>query len=227
MHAFQVPETLPQWVEASLAGKRNILATSNQGIVLLFREAGMEFVVKTAMGPWPLINLRRATLRREAEAYRRMEGLTGVPRCHGLVDGRYLVLEYISGTPYREAEIADREAWFDRLLEIIRGFHQRGVAHGDLKKKSNLIVTDSGRPCVIDFGATVLNRDGFHPLRRRLFQWVAQTDLNAWVKHKYHGRYEDATEADRELLHLSRPERWLRDRRARRWQRQQRRGRGD
>ena len=99
---------------------------------------------------------RQATLEREHEAYRRMEGLPGVPRCFGMVDGRYLVLERIHGIPYRDADIADRETWFAALLQTLQGFHARGVSHGDLKSKDNLMFTDTGQPCVIDFGTTVL-----------------------------------------------------------------------
>ena len=34
-------------------------------------------------------------------------------------------------------------------------------------------------------------------------------DLNAYVKHKYHGRYEDVSGSDLELLDYSRIERWV------------------
>jgi tRNA A-37 threonylcarbamoyl transferase component Bud32 len=175
------------------------------------------------MGAGAVRRARQKTLEREARAYERMRGLGGVPRCYGLVAGRYLVLEYVEGTPYREAEIGDREAWFDRLLEIIRAFHDRGVAHGDLKSKSNLMMAATGEPCVLDFGTTVLRREGFHPIGNRLFEYARQLDLNAWVKHKYEGRYEDASEADRALLNYSWIERWLRERRIRKWRRQERR----
>ncbi len=138
-----------------------------------------------------------------------------MPRCYGLVADRYLVLERIHGTAYREAEWQDRDAWFAELLEVIRGFHRRGVAHGDLKSKSNLLVTDRQRPCVIDFGTTVLHKPGVHPFNNLMFEYLKQLDLNAWVKHKYHGRYEDASDVDRELLDYSRTEALLR--RYRKW----------
>ncbi len=210
MFNFQVPKHLPRWVENSLQSRSNILATSNQGTILLFREAGMEFVIKTAMGKGAVRRARQATLEREFSAYQRMEGLPGVPRCHGLVEDRYLVLEYVHGIPYREAVIEDREAWFAELLGIIRGFHERGVTHGDLKSKSNLMMTANGHPCVIDFGTTVVYRDGFHPINNRMFAYARQLDLNAWVKHKYEGRYENASEGDKAMLDYSLIERWLR-----------------
>jgi RIO-like serine/threonine protein kinase len=212
---FHIPRFIPQWVESSLERRQNILAESNQGTVLHFREQGVEFLVKTAMGTGAVRAAREATLQREYSAYQRMHGLVGVPRCHGLVDDRYLVLEYIRGDHYREAEFEDREAWFASLLKVIRGFHARGVAHGDLKSKSNLLVTRSQQPCVIDFGTTVLHKKGLHPLNNALFEYLKRLDINAWVKHKYHGRYEDASPEDAKLLDYSRFEALLR--RYRKW----------
>ncbi len=208
MFDSRIPKHLPEWVETSLARGENILARSNQGTILLYREDGPELAVKTAMGSGAVRRARQATLLRELEAYRRLEGLAGVPNCYGMVADRYLVLEYVRGTPYREAQWADRDAWFASLLEVIRGFHERGVAHGDLKSKSNLMVTDDERPCVLDFGTTVMHKDGLHPFNNLVFGYLKRLDLNAWVKHKYHGRYEDASEEDRALLDYSKVE-WL------------------
>ncbi len=215
MPDFRLPKHLASWARASLASGQNILATSNQGTVLLFNEAGMEFVVKVAMGEGAVLRARQATLRREARAYARMKDLRGVPKFYGMIDERYLVMEYVHGQPYRDAGITDREAWFTRLLEIIRGFHSLGVAHGDLKSKSNLMVASNGAPRVIDFGTTVLQRDGFHPINNRLFEYACQLDLNAWVKHKYNGDYEAASGEDAALLKYGVIERWLRRRRQR------------
>lgn len=215
MHDFSLPADLAAWADRSLAEGRHVLATSNQGTVLLYRQDGMEFVLKTFMGRGAVRRARRATLMREHEAYRRMEGLAGVPRCHGLVDGRFLAMEYVRGCEYREAVIPDREAWFAELLAILQGFHERGVAHGDLKSKDNLMQREDGSPCVIDFGTTVLRHDGFRPINHRLFNYARQLDLNAWVKHKYQGRYEDASPADAAMLDYGWIERRLRARRRR------------
>lgn len=205
-----LPPGLAKWADDSLATGSNILATSNQGIVLQFEEGAQSLVLKTAMGRGPALRARRATLAREYEAYRRLEGLKGVPRCYGMLEDRYLVLERINGSPYRDATIPDREGWFAELLEIIRACHTRGVAHGDLKNKSNLMSDVNDRPCLIDFGATALFREGFHPINHRFFRFLVQLDLNAWVKHKYHGRFEGVSSEDQALYKDSRIERILR-----------------
>jgi len=167
---------------------------------LLLRQGGQELIVKAPMGSGLLCKARQKTLQREFRVYRCLQGIAGIPQCFGMIDGRYLVLEYVHGTGYRDAIFPDREQWFAALFEILGAMHSRGVAHGDLKSKSNLLVTADGRPCVIDFGTAVIYRAGFHPLNHWLFRLAKRLDINAWVKHKYHGRYLDASAADRELL---------------------------
>ncbi|MDT8318976.1 MAG: phosphotransferase [Xanthomonadales bacterium] len=197
---------LIKWVERSLAARENILAVSNQGTVLLYKDDGLELVVKTAMGRGLLRIARQKTLLREYQAYQRLDGLSGVPACHALLAGRYLVLDFVRATPYRDAVWADRAAWFDEFLALLRAIHERGVSHGDLKSKSNILVTGDEKPCLIDFGTAFLRKPGFHPLNNRLFEYGKRLDINAWVKHKYRGRYEDISEQDRQLLDYSRLE---------------------
>lgn len=192
-----------QWIENSLENKKNILATSNQGTILHFQGDGLEAVVKAAMGRGVILHARQTTLLREHAAYLRLDGLKGVPECYGLVNNKYLVLEFIKGTPYRHATWQDRDRWFEGLLDIIQGFHARGVSHGDLKSKANMLVTEDEQPCVIDFGTTFIHKTGFHPVNNYLFRYASRLDINAWVKHKYHGRYKNASDEDQDLLRYS------------------------
>ena len=203
---IDLPSDLLSWIEAGLDSQSNILARSNQGTVLLFEGDGLRLVVKTAMGRGAVRRARQATLEREYAANVRMQGLTGVPACYGFLENRYLVTEYIEGTAYRHASWDDRDAWFTELLSIIQSFHARGVSHGDLKSKTNLIVGIDQKPYVIDFGTTFLHKPGFHPINNQFFEYGKRLDINAWVKHKYHGRYRDASEEDRKLLNYSKLE---------------------
>jgi serine/threonine protein kinase len=192
-----------EWIEHSLDRRENILAISNQGTLLEYHGEGQHLVVKTAMGRALFHKLRERTLLREYQAYQRMAGLAGVPKCHGMIDGRFLVIEYIQAIPYRETEFTDRERWFSEFLAVLRSFHQRGVSHGDLKSKSNVLVTDDEKPCVIDFGTAFVRKPGFHPVNNKLFEHGRRMDINAWVKHKYHGKYSNIAGADLDLLDFS------------------------
>ena len=183
------------------------MAESNQGEVHRVRYGGADLVVKQPRGAGPLGWVNRWGLKREYAAYRRLAGLRGVPRCLGLVDGRWLVLEHVDGVPYREARPGDE--FHEALGRVLAEMHERGVAHGDLKRKANLLVKRDGQPVLLDFGAAVVRRPGFHPLNRRLFELLRQTDRNAWIKLKY-GGYGGLSEADRQVYRPSRIERLLR-----------------
>lgn len=199
-----------QWVEASLSAEKNILARSNQGTILHFDGDDHEVLVKCPMGRGLALIARRRTLMREYRAYQRMQGLSGIPRCFGLVGDHFLAIEYVKGVPYREANWTDRDAWFEEFLSVLRSIHARGVSHGDLKSKSNILVTNDEKVCVLDFGTAFLLKPGFHPVNNALFSLGRKMDLNAWVKHKYHGNYDAASDEDRAILDYSWIERMVR-----------------
>ena len=212
MNAAWQPDGLRSWIEQSLRDRKNILATSNQGTILLCEEGALcpagqqSVIIKTAMGNGLLLKARRKSLTREYRAYQKLGGVAGVPVCFGMIDTQYLLLEHIRGTPYRDADWADRDQWFADLLAVLRAVHARGVSHGDLKSKGNLLVSDDQRPVIVDFGTSFIHKDGFHPINNWFFRTAKRMDLNAWVKHKYHGYYSRASEEDRALLDYSWPE---------------------
>jgi len=195
-----------QWIDHSLAHHENVLAVSNQGTVLHYQLEGQDLVVKTAMGKGLVRSARKRTLLREYQAYLRMEGIAGIPRCYGMLDERFLVIEFIRGTPYRDASWINRDRWFEEFLAVLRSIHRCGVSHGDLKSKGNIMVTEDEKPCVIDFGTAFISKPGFHPVNNWMFNHGRRMDINAWVKHKYYGRYGDIAGDDLKLLDYSRIE---------------------
>ena len=200
------PETPAPTITSDALADAPVLAESNQGVVYRLALGGRELAVKAATGRGIVGAANRLALKREHRAYRRLTGVEGIPHCHGLVDGRWLVLDHVPARPFRDAPV--EPVFFDRLLAVIRTMHEHGVAHGDLKRKANLLVDEAGNPLVLDFGAAVVRRPGFHPVNRRLFEFMRRTDLNAWVKLKY-GGYEGVSEVDRALLDRSLLERVL------------------
>ena len=215
MHELLESSAFRGWIEQSLERRENIMAVSNQGTILHFTGDGHDLVVKSAMGSGLVRRLRERTLQREYQAYQRLAGVDGVPACHGMVAEHYLVVDFIRGVPYRQASWDDREAWFEAFLVVLRAIHARGVSHGDLKSKGNIMVTEDQQPCVIDFGTAFVHQEGFHPVNNRLFEHARRMDINAWVKHKYHGKYENMSPHDLELLDYSFTEYWVRKLRGR------------
>ncbi len=179
-----------------------LLSSGYQGVVYKV-PAGPEYpgsdylIVKEAMGSTIVRAFRRWMIRREYRVYQQLDGIEGVPRCFGLHDDR-LLLEFIEGHPLRlsASELPDRDRFFAALLATLKGIHRAGVAHSDMKRKDNVLVTPGGMPYLIDFGSAVLRLDGAGVLRTWIFRQACQIDLNAWVKHKYLARYDEISEED-------------------------------
>lgn len=204
---------LIRWLRAEMRrSDGELLGSGYQAVVHRYRGPHGDFVVKSAHDS-ALGFVWRYALGREHRVYMRLAAVPGVPRSHGLIDNRHLVLDYIPGSSLRDhdAPLRDRERFFAELLTSIEAMHAAGVAHGDLKRKDNVVVGPDERPYIIDFGIARLR----HGVRAGvIFKLVAQMDYNAWTKLK-HGRdrldelpAEDA--ARYRPLWLERIARWIR-----------------
>jgi len=167
-----------------------------QGNIHTGRIGETEVLIKSAAGRGIVAWINRRMLRREYLIYRRLDGISGIPHCYGFFRGRYLVLEKVDAQTMRDATIPDRKVFFDEMLTTIKRIHDRGVAHGDLKRKDNILVTRDSRPCLIDFGVSIYRKPGFHPFNHFRHSFSYQHDFNAWVKHKYKREFGDISAND-------------------------------
>jgi serine/threonine protein kinase len=174
---------LEGWVLENIDHAGSELGQGYQASVTLLTSPIGDLVVKRPHGGFIFLGPR--SIRREAAIYAELAGVPGIPKCHGLAANRYLVLEHVPGPSLRDRAPVDRDAFFRRLLETIQAMHAAGVAHGDLKRKDNILLGPGERPYIIDFG--IARRRGPGSGRRWLFDWFRQLDLNAWIKLK-HGR---------------------------------------
>jgi hypothetical protein len=151
----------------------------------LVRYGASVAVLKDYSGSRPLFRRTCAAYlaRREAAAYRRLHGLPGVPRLLGRVGRDGLLLEYVPGWNCRD-EGAGRlgSRFFEELREILRAVRSAGVLHMDVKR--NVLVSDAGRPVLVDFGASYVIPGWLGPLRRFLVGLAAQYDEREVVKLK-------------------------------------------
>ena len=195
--AFPASPELARWLEEELPrASGEPLGRGYQAEVRLYQGPFGRVVVKEARR-WPLLGfVTMWSLRREHAVYERLDGVPGVPRCLGVIRGRCLVLEHIDGVSLRRRELEGPldDAFFARLLETLEAMHRAGIAHGDLKRKDNVLVGPGGQPYVIDFGiAAFADRSR---LERLLFAAWRQMDLNAWLKLKYRRRLDLASPED-------------------------------
>lgn len=125
-----------------------LLVESELGSVVVKDFAPRTRYVRRWLGPW--------LLRREALAYRRLEGLEAVPRLLGKLDAAALVFEYRPGVLLSRSLSGRLPPTF--LVELERAvaqMHQRGVVHLDLRHRSNILASPDGRPVLLDFASAL------------------------------------------------------------------------
>jgi RIO1 family len=170
------------WLERSprrrLHGGRNL----TKAVIELVEVEGRTIILKDFVArPWPVRRLLGPWhLDREVRAYRRLEGLDGIPRFLARVDRCAIALEYVSGPTLAALRRGDLpEPFYLRLEALVDAMHARGVAHGDLHGH-DVIAAPGPRPFVIDFSTAVCRSRG--PLGRWLFQQMCRADRRSVAK---------------------------------------------
>jgi hypothetical protein len=152
-----------------------LLVESEVGSVVVKDFAPRARYVRNWLGPW--------LLRREAKAYRRLEGVDAVPHLLGQLDAAALVLEYRPGILLSRSLAGQLPpAFLAELQGAVAEMHRRGVVHLDLRHRSNILAGQDGRPVVLDFAsalcfdpATWWGRALVHVLG-----WVDRRALRKW-----------------------------------------------
>jgi predicted Ser/Thr protein kinase len=190
---------LLRWLRAAMQTSRGeLLGAGYQATAHCYRGPFGAVVVKSPHEKPMLGFFGRHALRREHRVYARLAGVPGVPRLLGFLDDEHLVLEHVEGPSLRayESQLEDRDGFFAALLESIDAMHAAGVAHGDLKRKDNIVVGPNGRPYIIDFGIARLRNSEPNGRGGFVFEWVKQMDYNAWAKLKYGRRMNELSPED-------------------------------
>lgn len=183
---------LLRWLHSGELTGEALISSGYQGAAYLYEGSQGRRVVKAATGSGIVGWARRRMIRREFSIYQRLAEVEGVPHCHGLLDGQYLVLDFVDGVPLSdiESDIADRDTFYKELLKIILNVHLAGVAHADMKRRGNVLVTPDHQPFMLDFGTAVAKHDRGGWFNRWLFKQARQFDYNAWIKLKYRRDYD-------------------------------------
>ena len=162
---------------------------------------GPMIVKDFAHGVWWLRWLGALQAARETSAYRKLEGVPGVPRFIGRIDRLAFAIERIDGE--RLAFLRHTEDSGIRHLAALRAIvdaiHARGVVHNDLRGRENVLLARDGSLAVIDFAAALHLAPG-GLLHRLLFRRLATTDEAALLKWKGILAPSTYTDADRAAL---------------------------
>lgn len=159
--------------------------SSRDPVVSLVSDGDRSFVVKDFAPRGPLVRwiLGPFLVWRELRAYRALTGHPDVPRLLGRIDACAFAVEYRPGLKMSRKLSATLPADFlPRLETAIREMHARGVAHLDLRHRSNVLADGAGRPVLIDFASALCFRPGGLAARwlLPLFAWFDLRALEKW-----------------------------------------------
>ena len=133
--------------------------SSTSPVIWIIEEKGIRAVVKDfSLNGFIFRNtIGRFIIWREKKAYRRLNGLKGVPAFYGTTGGLALVIELIPGKSIESLEVISglSETFFEDLKTLVEKIHARGLAHCDLKRAPNIILGDDGKPYVVDWAAAI------------------------------------------------------------------------
>jgi len=147
----------------------------------------------TRAARWWARPLARHLATREAKALRALAGISGIPIFRSFERG-VLVRSWADGDPMQRARPRDPR-YFAEAFALLRRVHRAGVAHNDLAKEPNWLVTPAGHPALVDFQLALISRR-----RSRLFRTLARDDIRHLLKHKRSYCPERLTERERHIL---------------------------
>lgn len=136
-------------------------------------------VVKDFSPRHPLVagGFGRWLIGRERRALEALRGHPSVPRLLGSIDALAIVLEHRGGVRFTRRRPWTFTPEFDRRLRAaVAGLHERGVAHLDLRHRSNIRADLDGQPVLIDFDSAITFRRGSWA-ERRILPRLARFDL--------------------------------------------------
>ena len=156
--------------------------------VWVIEEKGVKAVVKDfSTGRFLFRNtMGRFLVWRESKAYRKLKNVRGVPAMYKVLGGLALVIEKIPARNLEELEdkVEIPACFFDALKDCVDRFHEKGIAHCDLKRSPNTLFGQDGLPYIIDWGASISKSEcRFYPFNL-IYERFVSDDYKAIIKLK-------------------------------------------
>jgi len=161
-------------------------ASNTRPIIWIVEENGVRAVVKDFSGNRFLFRniVGRFLIWREAKAYGKLQGIKGVPLFYGVMEGLALAIQEIPGRSLEnlEKEMHLPHTFFESMETLVNAFHERGLAHCDLKRAPNTLLGTDGMPYVVDWAASISKSELWFPPFNLVFRRFMLDDELAIIK---------------------------------------------
>lgn len=152
-----------------------LLVRQGHGHVVVKDYAARSRFVRLLLAPW--------LSAREERAWRALAGHPAVPTFLGRIDRIALAVEYRAGSNLfsGRGKAPMPDGFLGEFETVLAEMHRRGVVHGDLRNRGNVLRDEAGHPVLIDFGSALVFRPGSFAARV-LLPLFAALDRNALRK---------------------------------------------
>lgn len=139
----------------------------------------------------------------EYKIYKMIADIEGVPELGPRLGWRGYFHEYIEGKTLHELKESPEvlpENFFNELLDIVNQVHKRRILYVDMNKKGNVIMSENGKPFLIDFQISQYFKKRRWILGRlidNVFNRLIKEDIYHVYKHKK--RYQKHLMTEEEL----------------------------
>ena len=156
-------------------GKPDLNRVDIKGQAFMVKDVGgRNCFFRWTLGLWLIQN--------EWKVYSRLIGIEGIPNAVERIDRFAFAIEYIPGGPIPRGEDLP-SSFFADLADVLQEVHSRGVVHMDLRHKGNILMSEKGKPFIIDFNSSfAFGEKGF--FRRFLFPALRWVDYGGFLKLK-------------------------------------------
>ena len=171
--------------------------------VFITNHGGRHFLVKdfSRKGFWERMLIGRVFISRELRAYAALAGIDGLPSWYQRLAPFALAVEYLDGRDLggiHQGEIGDEVMLqFERIVDEV---HSRGWIHGDLQRRSNILLV--GRKIFIVDLASAFHPAGVPVIGRFLHLFFVFFDRLSLIKLKKIYMPDRLTATERRLLSL-------------------------
>lgn len=160
--------------------------SSTRPTILSVEKGGFRFIIKDFSCNRFLFRntVGRFLIWRESKVYKRLEGLPGIPKFYGVLEGLTLVMEAVEAQSVENLEKEGTLPWsfFNDMSRLVATFHERGVAHCDLKRAPNTLLGVNGKPYIVDWAAAILREEFRIPPLNLIYRRFQRDDEQAIVK---------------------------------------------
>lgn len=139
-----------------IAGRYDILSRGRwaNADLYLFECNHRKWVIKDFLPCPPMVRKTwgRMIAKREYLALERLKGIKGIPVAPFLLDENAVCYEFIFGKTLKETppELISDDYFF-LLEELVEKMHGKNLVHLDIRNRRNILVTDDGKPALLDF----------------------------------------------------------------------------